>query len=279
MNDLYQEITNEVISALEKGADEARLPWAALSMPVNASTGKHYRGINVLLFWLESERKGYTENTWATYRQWQNLGRTVRRGSKGTRIVFFKELTNDDDEESKPIFVARSFKVFNACQLEGYTLPETAEEIIYSESDADYLIHSSGAEIRFGGSRAYYHRLEDYIQIPVEEMFISTAHSSATENYYSTILHELIHWSGPKQRLDRDLSGRFGDSAYAMEELIAELGASFLCAELGVTNTIRPENVAYLANWLQVLKNDKRAIFTAASKASEAAAYLKSFQE
>ena len=132
-----------------------------------------------------------------------------------------------------PYLLPGPSKSLTPASLRATHYQRTAEEIIYSESDADYLIHSTGAEIRFGGSKAYYHRLEDYIQVPVEEMFISTAHSSATENYYSTILHELIHWSGPKQRLDRDLSGRFGDSAYAMEELIAELGASFLCAELG----------------------------------------------
>jgi antirestriction protein ArdC len=148
-------------------------------------------------------------------------------------------------------------------------------EIIHQ---ADALIASTGADIRHRGDRAVYYQLEDYIRMPNKQRFTGSTTSSPTESYYAVLLHELTHWTGHKTRLNRDLATRFHKDAYAMEELVAELGAAFLCADLGVTNSPRQDHAAYIANWLQVFKNDTKAVFTAASKASEAAAYLQKFK-
>jgi antirestriction protein ArdC len=143
---------------------------------------------------------------------------------------------------------------------------------------AEAFTAAAGADVRYGGDRAYYRRSDDHVQMPERERFTGSATSTPTETYYATLLHELTHWTGHESRLDRDLSGRFGNEAYAMEELVAELGAAFLCADLSITNTPRPDHAAYIANWLEVLKRDKRAIFTAARKAAQATDYLAGLQ-
>ena len=280
--DIHQYVTDSIVAAIEAGAGETEMPWnragVATTMPINVSTGKPYNGVNVLMLWAEAEAKGYDSGTWGTYKQWQEKEAQVRKGEKSTSIVFYKELpardTAEDEEEDKR-FVIRSFRVFNADQVDGWKEPDLPTEDLTQRLDAvEAFIAATGAEIRHGGGRAFYQPSTDTIQMPNRERFTGTATSSATEGYYGVKLHELTHWSGHESRLNRDLSGRFGKEAYAMEELVAELGSAFLCAEHHITPQPRPDHAAYIANWLQVLKDDKRAIFTAASKASQASQYL-----
>jgi antirestriction protein ArdC len=165
--------------------------------------------------------------------------------------------------------------VFNADQIEGWRAPEERRlGLVGAIETAEQFVANTKAEIRHGGDRAFYRQKDDFIQVPDMDLFTGTPTSSPTESYYAVLLHELTHWTGHKRRLDRDLTGRFGDESYAMEELVAELGAAFLCADLGISNGPRDDHAAYVANWLKVLKNDKKAIFTAASKAGQAADYL-----
>lgn len=286
--DVHRAITDDIIQALEAGVDKYRLPWARTGTPSvrprNAVTKQGYRGINILSLWLSAEKHGFTHGVWASYRQWLDAGAQVRKGEKGTLVVFYKEFSVDpnpdqaDDDGSRR--VARASYVFNASQVDGYTLPGLPElPPIEREANAEAFIAATRADIRHGGDMAYYRPSTDYIQMPDERLFTGSKLSTRTEDYYSVLAHELTHWSGADKRLNRMLKGRFGDQAYAMEELVAELGAAFLCADLGISHTPRPDHAAYIANWLQVLKSDKKAVFTAAAKASEAVHYLASFSE
>lgn len=283
--DIYQEITDSIIAAIEAGAGDCALPWhrkgAMHSLPANAITNRPYNGINVFLLWVTAEAKGYLTNEWATYRQWQESGAQVKKGEKSTTVIFYKEYPTgetDEDGEDEIRRVARAFRVFNAAQVDGYesptlSLPENINPISQHE-EAEMLVANTSAEIRHGGQNAFYLPGEDYIQMPLKELFTGTDTMNGTEGYYSTLLHELTHWSGHSSRMNRDLNNRFGDDAYAMEELIAELGASFLCAELGVTPMLRPDHAKYIAHWLEVMKGDKKAIFNAAARAGEAVKFL-----
>ena len=228
-----------------------------------------------------AEAKGYSAGLWGTYRQWVAVGAQVRKGETASYIVFYKpfeakeDTAEDVDAETRARMFARATPVFAAEQVDGYAIetPETADpfEIITA---AETFVNATGAAITHGGDRAFYRPSTDSIQLPKRESFVGTRTSSPAESYYSTVLHELTHWTAPAHRCDRQLGKRFGDQAYAMEELVAELGAAFLCADLQVTAEPRLDHAQYLASWLTVLKADKKAIFTAASKASAAASYL-----
>lgn len=287
--DIHQHITNQIVEKIEAGAGSFEMPWhrsgPALTRPVNAHTGRAYRGVNILALWVAAEQAGYGSGYWATYQQWGKLGAQVRRGQKGTPIAFYKteEREIEDDEtgevERTTYWFARASWVFNAEQVEGWTPPPVARAHAAKVIEAvEVFLGATGAQVRHGGDRAYYRPAADYIQMPERNRFKGSSTSSPTEAYYATLLHELTHWTGHEKRLDRRLSNRFGDQAYAMEELIAELGAAFLCADLGITNRPRADHAAYIASWLEVLKRDKRAIFSAASKASQAADYLADLQ-
>ena len=283
--DVYQRVTNQIIEAMERGAGEWKMPWHKLAAgtcaPSNAVSKKPYRGVNILTLWATAAEKGYSSGIWATYRQWQELGAQVRKGEQSAFVVFWKfdalkEETESEEEDGKAgrrSVLARGYHLFNAAQVDGFTLP-TVEVLPETERNAtaEQFFSQLGAEIRHGGSRAFYDKAGDYIQMPPFEIFREVA------AYYSTLAHECAHWSGAATRLNRDLSGRFGNEAYAAEELIAELGAAFLCADLGLANEPRPDHTAYLQNWLTVLRNDKRAIFTAASKAQQAADWMHALQ-
>jgi antirestriction protein ArdC len=177
--------------------------------------------------------------------------------------------------------MARASYVFNAAQVDGYQPDATAPEAapIDPIAEADRLVAATGATIRIGGEEAYFAPKADYIAMPSQSRFTGTATSSATEGWYSTLLHELTHWSGHESRLAREFGKRFGDDAYAMEELVAELGAAFLCGDLGITVEPRPDHADYIGHWLRILKGDRKAIFTAASAANKAAEYLRAFSE
>lgn len=232
------------------------------------------------MLWLASELAGYEENTWMTYRQAQDLGGQVRKGEKGSLVVKYGTFTpkerEDDDERAIPYL--KGYTVFNVEQIEN--LPDRfyrpVEELpatpVPHLETVEAFVRNTGAAITYGGTTACYRPAPDDILMPDRARFVDEVH------LYSTLLHELSHWSGAKHRLDRDLSGRFGSESYAIEELVAELSASFLCADLGVAHDPRDNTATYLESWLQALKNDKRAIITAAAKAQAAADYLHGLQ-
>jgi antirestriction protein ArdC len=282
---VYDEITGQLVAAIEADPGSPSLPWrkssGALFMPVNALTKNAYNGINVVSLWVSAEVRAYATPVWATYRQWQELGAQVRKDERSSLVIFYKEFEaradpQDESDDGKRR-VARASSVFNAAQVDGYAgdpPPEPLGPIERIEA-ADRFVSASGARIEHGGDRAYYVPSTDHIQMPDEGLFCGSSTMSRGEGYYATLLHELTHWSGDAARLDRTMGKRFGDQAYAAEELVAEIGAAFLCAELGITQEIRPDHAQYLAHWLKLLKDDNRAIFAAAAKASEATAYLK----
>lgn len=283
--DVFQRVTHQIIAAIEAGAGEYRMPWnprlcggASVLLPHNAVGRYAYRGVNVLSLWASQQAHGYATAEWASYRQWAAAGAQVRAGEKGTMTVFFKAIDiaedRDDDHDGgthsrRAAFVARAAFVFNHAQVDGYEPPPTPPlPEIERHAAADTLITASGAIIHHGGPRACYVPSKDEIHLPPPGSFRDA------EAYYGTALHEMVHWSGHPNRCARDLRNRFGSEAYATEELVAELGAAFLCAELGISPEPRHDHAQYIENWLKVLRNDKRAIFTAASRASQAAAYL-----
>lgn len=286
--DVHQEITNRIVAAIET-AGEFRLPWirskgGSMRRPVNIASAKPYNGVNVVSLWVAGLAAEYPSHLWGTYRQWQERGCQVRRGEKSSLIVFYKKLefeeTNTDTGEAANVerLMARASFVFNAAQVEGFEL-ESDEKLpdapIFDPiENAEAFAAATGASIEEGGERACYIPSSDMIRIPERRRFTGTETTTPAEGFYSTLCHELIHWSGAKHRLDRDLAGRFGSESYAAEELIAELGAAFLCGDLGITPEPRADHAQYIANWLQLLKNDKKAVFAAASKASEAANWL-----
>jgi antirestriction protein ArdC len=231
---------------------------------------------------------GYESHEWASFKQWQERGANVRKGEKGTPIVFYKNLhvessdvdASEDAEGGRTIPFARASWVFNAAQVDGHVAQATAlpESPLFERiASVDRVIEATGAQIEYGGSRACYNRLTDRISIPDERAFFGTETSTAQEAFYSTILHELAHHSGSESRLNREKGKRFADRAYAFEELIAELSAAFLCSELGITNDPRPDHAQYLVQYLAILKNDKKAIFTAAAAASAATDFILAF--
>ncbi|ARS66026.1 DUF1738 domain-containing protein [Sinorhizobium meliloti] len=279
IKDTYQRITDTIIEQLEAGTKPWIRPWRGSSrgsLVPRRATGEAYRGINVLTLWLASELAGYEENTWMTYRQAQDLGGQVRKGEKGSLVVKYGTFTpkerEDDDERAIPYL--KGYTVFNVEQIEN--LPDRfyrpAEELpatpVAHLETVETFVRNTGAAITYGGTTACYRPAPDDILMPDRARFVEEVH------LYSTLLHEMSHWSGATHRLDRDLSGRFGSESYAIEELVAELSASFLCADLGVAHDPRDNTATYLESWLKVLKNDKRAIITAAAKAQAAADYL-----
>jgi antirestriction protein ArdC len=282
---VHTKVTEEIIAAIATGAPKFEMPWhrsgSSSHRPTNAVSKMPYRGVNVLALWVAAQKKGFGSGIWATYRQWKKLEAQVRKGESGTVIVFFKEVERtgrDDDAEgegTETILVARASWVFNAEQVSGWKPPEppfvSTAEIV---NRAEELLDASGACIDWGHDHACYRLIQDLIEMPHRERFVATSTSPATESFYATLFHELAHWTGHPSRLNRELANRFGDDAYAMEELIAELAAAFLCADLTITNAPRPDHAAYVASWLKVLGDDSRAIFTAAAKAHAAADFL-----
>lgn len=279
--DIYQTVTDSIIGMLEAGVK----PWApghnakACGLPVipTRACGTAYRGINVALLWGAAEMKGYRHHTWMTFNQAKALGGCVRKGEKATPVVYwgtFKAQADDADEgdDGKARLFAKAYSVFNIEQIDGlperFFEPATVEPSETRIAKADAWAVATGADIRHGGSQAFYSPKGDFVQVPPFAAY------GEPERYYSTLCHELTHWSGAKARLDRQFGKRFGDKAYAFEELVAEMGAAFSCARLGIENETREDHASYLASWLNVLKADKRAIFTAASKAQAACDYL-----
>ena len=279
--DLYERVTNEIIKAIEAGAGEYRMPWHhGGHLPRNADTKLPYRGINLITLGSAACVRGFQSPYWATYRQWNKLGGQVRRGEKASVIVFFKREEADHEEkgtakERNRVIMRGSF-IFNANQVDGWREEEEPQgETMEHLETVETFVSSLGANIRYGGDAAYYHKPLDQIHMPDRRKFAGTSARSAAEAFYSVLLHELTHWTGHRKRLNRDFSGRFGTSAYAMEELIAEFGAAFLCAELDISVHPRRDHAAYVTSWLLVLRRQKTAIVTAAGSATTACRYLR----
>ena len=282
---IYDSVTAKIIAMIEEGSGTYKAPWhvpAGMAIqPMNAATRAEYRGINILNLWVSAIVAGYPTPIWASYRQWQSIGAQVRKGEKGSLVVFYKRLEtsaqeDDDPDQSKGLrFVAKASWAFNAAQVEGFT-PEIAETPPAFEriAEAEALVSATGADIRHGFAQACYRRSIDAIEMPDRSWFTGTQTSSPSEAYYAVLLHELTHWTGASHRLARVFGKRFGDEAYAMEELVAELGSAFLCAAFGISTEPRPDHATYVRSWLQVLKRDNRAIFTAARYAQEAFEHL-----
>jgi antirestriction protein ArdC len=289
--DVYSRVTSRIVADLEQGARPWLKPWSAthaeghITRPLRAN-GTPYRGVNVLLLWGEAMAKGYTAASWMTYKQAQELGAQVRKGETGALVVYANSFTKTEAAENgeaieREIPFLKGYTVFNIEQIDGLPdsfrappLPAPLPPAARIEA-AERFFAATGADIRHGGNRAFYAPNPDFIQIPPFEAFKdATSHAATTA-------HELTHWTGHKSRLDRHFEDghRFGSEGYAFEELIAELGAAFLCADLGLTPDVRDDHAAYLASWLKVLKADKRAIFTAASHAQRAADFLLAFTE
>jgi antirestriction protein ArdC len=277
MRDLYQEVTDKILSQLEQGCVPWVRPWISTEphggMPYNAVSGKHYRGINVALLGMAC----FPSSGWLTYKQAQDIGANVRKGEKGSTIVFYKPFAVKDKNaipdasgnvKEKLIPLLKSFTVFNVAQIDN--LPERLAPIPDSRSEierhalADTLL--AKAQISHGGDRAYYQPSTDSIRLPNISQFSSAA------DYYGTALHELTHWTGHTSRLSREYGKRFGDEAYAREELVAEMGAAFSCAYCGIAGKL--QHSEYIANWIQVLKGDKKAVLVAAGAAQKAADFI-----
>jgi antirestriction protein ArdC len=284
---LYDEITDRIIAELEAG----RLPWvqpwgtsgvaAPLALPKNAATGRRYSGINVLILWGAVVERGYAGQSWLTFRQALALGGSVRKGERGTTVVYAdrfipgeeRERAQETGKDARAIHFLKRFTVFNVEQCDGLprelaaTAPPADTSLI--EPRVQTLITTSGAEFRIGGERAYYDVLGDFIRVPPPQAYFQPI------DWHRTALHELGHWTGHASRLGREIANSFGSKKYAQEELVAEMTAAFTCAALGIVPTVR--HADYIGSWLEVLREDNRAIVRAASAASKAADFLLAF--
>lgn len=287
--DLYAEITATLIAQIERDPGAPQMPWrrtatTPLWMPRNASTDAFYRGINVLMLWATAEERGFSVPVYATYKQWQEIGAQVRGGEKGARIVKYGEYETEPDEgdpldDGRRLYL-KGYTVFNAAQVDGYPMPEPPPSLgpVARIARVREVLSHLGAKVEIGGERAFYRPSTDTIHMPDEGLFCGTDTMTRDEGYFAVLLHEATHWTAPKGRCDRDLSKRFDKAEVAAEELVAEIGSALLCAELGVTQDVRPDHAQYISSWLELLKRDPKAIFTAAAKASQAVAFLKSLQ-
>lgn len=289
VRDVYSKITNRIVEDLEKGVRPWMRPWSAdntagrIVRPLRHN-GIPYKGINVLMLWSAAVVKGYGSPTWLTFKQALELGGNVRKGEHGELVVFastFRRAETDDkgEEIERDIPFLKGYTVFNVEQCEGLPAQYSAKAEppalppVARIERADAFFAATGATIRHGGSRAYYAEGPDYVQMPPFETFRDA------ESHAATLAHELTHWTKHDKRLARDMGRiRWGDEGYAKEELVAELGSAFLCADLEITPEIRDDHASYIASWLKALKDDKRLIFSAAAHAQRAVDYLHSLQ-
>lgn len=284
---LYQEITDKIVAQIEAGTIPWVQPWAedqTLSIPRNAATNRAYSGVNIVLLWDALFSRGFSVNRWLTFKQALTFGGNVRKGERGTTVVYADTFTpkteganvpEGGEDNGKRVPFLKRFTVFNVAQCDGLPFDYTVQQKRVSQAQpipaAEALIVATGANFDRSDTKAYYHIGTDTVHTPPQESFFEPI------NFYRTALHELTHWSGAKHRLNRDFTGRFGSTAYAREELVAEIGSAFLCATLGIVPTVR--HADYIGNWLEVLKNDCRAIVSAASHASKASDFLLAFTE
>jgi len=296
---VHAEITASIIESLKEAHGNMwECPWVrAGGLPSNVKSKSTYNGINILQLWDSARKQCFNSQKWGTFNQWKEAGYQVKKGEHGTPVIFYsvfdKAQSKDDstkapssdsvapegqapgDKERTSIPFIRRFAVFNGAQIEGFedvaSAPKSESEQIES---AEQCVKDTKAEIEAGLYNAAYNPEQDVIRMP--SSFRDTKHSTATENKYSTLFHELGHWTGHPSRLNRKLNPDHASKEYAMEELIAELTSAFLCSEQGISPTPREDHAPYLASWLKLLEEDDKAIFTAAAKASQSVAYINS---
>jgi antirestriction protein ArdC len=288
--DVYQKITDRIVSELERGVRPWLKPWNAVDgegriMRPLRGNGIPYQGINVLMLWSEAIDNGYASPFWMTFKQALALKANVRKGEHGSLVVYADKITRTEtdsataEDTEREIPFMKGYTVFNTEQIEGlpehfYPHPAQRTETVARIERADSFFAATGAKVVHGGSRACYVPSTDHVHMPCIDFFRDS------ESYYATLAHEVTHWTRHLSRLDRDFDRkRFGDEGYAMEELVAELGAAFLSADLELTPEVREDHASYIASWIKVLKDDKRAIFTAASHAQRAADFLHGLQK
>jgi antirestriction protein ArdC len=271
MSTVYQEITDSIIKQLENGATPWIKPWTTDSTAdKNFLSQAPYKGINRLMLGLSSMVNGFNCPVWASFKQWQSIGATVRKGEKGTKIVFYSPVTKENKAtgDSESYNLLKTYYVFNASQVDGVTIqaPSVPDKPFNAIQAAEERIKLTGAVITHGGDSAFYAPSVDKINVPHKVSFISEA------SYYATVFHELTHWTGSELRCNRNLKGRFGNPLYAFEELVAEMGAAFLCQDYRIAGELR--HAGYIESWLKVLKEDSRAIFKAAALAQKAVDHI-----
>ncbi|MEA3253284.1 MAG: zincin-like metallopeptidase domain-containing protein [Pseudomonadota bacterium] len=287
--DIYTRITDKIITDLEQGVRPWMKPWKAehaagrITKPLRHN-GQPYNGINILMLWAAAAAIGYSAPIWMTFHQARELGGHVRKGEKGEQVVYANTITRTEtdadsgEEIDQTIPFMKGYTVFNVEQIEGlpnhyYQTAGPVLDPVQRIARADAFFAATGADIRHGGNQAYYAIGTDRIQMPPFEAFRDA------ESHFATLAHEICHWTRHPERLNREFGRkRWGDAGYAQEELVAELGSAFLAADLGIELEPRPDHSAYIASWLEVLRNDKRAIFRAAAHAQRAADYLHSLQ-
>jgi len=287
--DIYTRITNQIIADLENGVRPWVKPWHSdhaagrITRPLRHN-GEPYSGINILSLWSSATVQGFTSPTWMTYKQAQELKANVRKGQKGSLVVYANKITRTEenengDEVERAIPFLKGYTVFNVEQIEGlperfYEKPEPRFDAVQRIEHAEAFFKDTGADIRHGGNQAFYAIHPNYVQMPFFEAFRDA------ESYYATLAHEITHWTRHPSRLDREFGRKkWGDEGYAKEELVAELGAAFLCADLEITLEARDDHSSYIASWLKVLKNDTRAVFHAAAHAQRAVDFLHSLRK
>ena len=271
----HEDITSQVVEALKKGTVPWRRPWNGSGIPFNAVSGRPYNGINTVVLTMRGlELDDGTDPRWATYLQAQEKGWQIKKGAKGTRVTLWKNLVlkaDGEEQESKNILMQKIFTVFHASQIEGIEKysPAPLNEIASNEK-AERLLSLSGADIRHGGYNACYFPLEDYIRLPEKGNF----HSAS--GYYSTALHEIVHWTGHASRLNRPLTGEKYSQTYAREELVAELGSMFLSGLAGIPqdDEVFSNHVSYVSSWLKCLENDANFLFKASADANRASEFI-----
>lgn len=271
MSTVYQEVTDSIIAQLEAGATPWLKPWKVDSTAdKNFLSQKPYQGVNRLILGLSSMVNGFDCPVWASFKQWQSLGATVRKGEKGTKIVFYSPITKENKQtgESESYNCLKAYYVFNASQVDGVTIQAPSVDVkpFNAIEAAELRIKLTGATITHGGDSAFYAPSVDKINVPHKSSFDNEA------SYYATVFHELTHWTGHESRCNRNLKGKFGNPLYAFEELVAEMGAAFLCQDYRIQGELR--HAGYIQSWLKVLKEDSKAIFKAAALAQKAADHI-----
>lgn len=283
MQDIHQELTDKVAHAIETGLATGEAwtrPWhtaATSGLPINHATGACYHGLNVLQLWFAAAERGYSHGLWLTYKQAQAIDAQVRAGEKGTRVIKFGQYEREDATtgETHTGAYLKTYTVFNVAQCDGIALPHVERPNQAQRIErAELVMRGMAVPIHYGSDQAFYQPSTDSVHLPDRDLFRPVGDATATEAFYSTAFHELGHATGHERRLARNLKSRFGDAAYAAEELVAELCSVFVMAELGLAHEPKRNSQEYLAHWLRLLRADSKALMTAAAKASAAAIFI-----
>lgn len=289
-SNIIKEVQEQVLADMDKFGTNWDKPWLDVmskSFPMNFATKKHYTGFNIFWLSLASYKKGYVHNAWATYKQWTKLGGKVKKAEKSTRVFYWElkkyedknSLDTNGDPEIKSRWFLKIWNVFNIYQVDGVELPKPKlTNKVNPITKVEQFIKNTKAEVQIGGTRACYSPVLDYINMPSMEYFKNTKTATASAHWYSTLLHELVHWTGHDSRCKRNFKKGYMSKEYAMEELVAETGSAILSVMLGVVKQPTPDHAKYLNCWKQIIQNNPKAIFTAFSKSTQAIDFLNNLQ-